>query len=61
MNGNSFVYEIWKLTGVDLIKSPLNAEHNEDNKNGGIAINFLHGWLFWFLKITKIDIAFNYI
>jgi len=45
MNGNGFVNEIWELTCVNLVKSPLNTKHDKDNKNSGVAINFLHdGW-----------------
>jgi hypothetical protein len=42
------------LTGIYLIKSPLYAKHDQDDEDGGIAVNFLHGMLVCgLLKISK--------
>ena len=43
MNGSGFVFEIWKLACVRLIKSPLNPYQNKGDEDGGIAVNFKHG------------------
>ena len=43
MHGSGFVFEIWKLTGICLIKSPLYPNHNKYDEDGGVAVNFKHG------------------
>ena len=43
MNGSGLVFEIWKLTCIGLVKSPLYPDHNKDDEDGGVAVNFKHG------------------
>jgi hypothetical protein len=42
MNGNRLVYKIWEFACVGLIKTPLNAKHDQDDEDGRVAIDFLH-------------------
>lgn len=42
MNGNGFVYEIRELAGVMFIESPLYANHDQNDEDGGVAVNFQH-------------------
>ena len=43
MNGTGCVFEIWEMTGISLIKSPLYPNHNNYDEDGGVAVNFQHG------------------
>jgi len=43
MDGRGFVYEIWELAGICPVESPLYPDHNKNDEDGGVAINFLHG------------------
>ena len=47
VDGSCFVYEIWELAGVMFIESPLYANHNQDDEDGRVAVNFQHGLLVW--------------
>ena len=55
--GNSFVYEIWEFACISSLKSPLNTNHYQNDEDGCVAVDFLHGLLVCgSLKIKKIDI-----
>ena len=43
MNGSGLVFKIRELTGIRLIKSPLYPDHDKDDEDGGVAVNFKHG------------------
>lgn len=47
VDGSCFVYEIRELAGVMFIESPLYACHDQDDEDGGVAVNFQHGLLVW--------------
>ena len=54
MTGYGFIYKIWELACVGLIKSPLNTGRDQDDEDGGVAVDFLHSSLVdGFLKIRK--------
>jgi hypothetical protein len=61
MYGNSFVYEIGEFACISSIKSPLYTNHYQNDEDGCIAVDFLHGLLVCgLLKIKKIDIPIFY-
>jgi hypothetical protein len=56
MNGGGFVDEMGELAGISLIKSPLDPGCDQDNKDGGVAVYFLHSLLVCgFLKLGKLN------
>jgi len=60
--GNSFVYEIGELACISSIKPPLYANHYQNDEDGCVAVDFLHGLLVCgSLKIKKIDIPLFYL
>jgi len=47
VDGSCLVYEIRELTGVMFIKSPLYADHDKNDEDGRVAVNFQHDLLVW--------------
>jgi hypothetical protein len=47
VDGSCFVYEIRELAGVMFIESPLYADHDQNDEDGRVAVNFQHGLLVW--------------
>jgi len=37
-----FVFEIWEFAGISIIKSPLYADQDQDDEDGGVAVNVEH-------------------
>lgn len=53
VDGSSFVYEIRELAGVVFIESPLYADHDQNDEDGRVAVNFQHGLLVWWFAEDK--------